>query len=100
MFDLYFRGRQEFNCSFLELQSTSESAPQLVHTMCYVNNKILLGEHHQLKLRGVGPPAWGDYDVYLVQWTFLSSFHHCILDNKKLASMTSVTRSLCYHCFF
>ena len=94
----FFQGRQEFNCSFVELQSASESAAQLVHTMCYIKNKILLGAHHRLTLRVVGPPAWGYYDVYLVQCKFLSSFHRCKLDVKKLSSMTSVSRSSCYHC--
>ena len=94
----FFQGRQELNCSFAELRSASESAAQLVHTMCYIKNKILLGEYHHLKLRGVGPPARGDYDVYLVRCKFLSSFHRCKLDIKKLASMTSVSRSSWYHC--
>lgn len=40
----------------------------------------------------------GDYDVYLVRCKFLSSFHRCKLDIKKLASMTSVSRSSWYHC--
>ena len=70
------------------MRSTSESAAQLVHMMCYVKNKILLGEHHQLKLRGVGPPARGDYNVYLVQCKILSSFYRCMLDIKNLANMT------------
>ena len=102
MFDLFFffRAAKNLICSFGELRSASGAAAQIVHTMCYIKTKIILGEHHLLNLRGVGPPAWGDYDVYLVQCKFLSSFHRCILDIKKLASMTSVNRSSCYHCVY
>ena len=79
---IFFQGHQEFIYTFQELESPSASAAQVVHTMCcIIITRILLGEHHQLKHRGVGPPTWGDYDVYFVQCKFLSSFHRCILNN-------------------